>query len=57
MNPEERKDEEKVMEDGDQKTTKKTHTSPRLTIHGDVEKLTQALGTGSKDGITGSVLP
>ncbi len=34
--------------------TKKRYVAPRLTIHGDVRKLTRALGGGGNDGQGGS---
>lgn len=35
---------------------KQPYTTPQLTVHGTVEKLTLALGSGTKDGLTGSLL-
>lgn len=35
---------------------KRPYTTPILTAHGTVEKITQALATGSKDGLSGSSL-
>jgi hypothetical protein len=35
---------------------KKVYSTPQLTVHGTVEKITQAVGPGNKDGLVGSVL-
>lgn len=35
---------------------KKPYHTPELTVHGTVEQITQALGSGMKDGLTGSFL-
>lgn len=39
-----------------QEQTKKPYTTPQLTVHGDVEKITGAVGTTGSDGLTGSQL-
>ena len=41
---------------GEKKEGKKSYSAPDLMIHGDVRKITKALGSGTKDGITGSIL-
>jgi hypothetical protein len=43
--------EQKEMED----RPKKPYTAPQLTVHGDVEQITQAIGPGPRDGIVGSL--
>lgn len=43
--------------DGDVKEQpKESYHTPELSVHGTVEQITQALGTGMKDGLTGSFL-
>jgi hypothetical protein len=39
-----------------QKDGKQPYSPPRLTVYGDVAKLTQNVGTVGSDGITGSRL-
>jgi hypothetical protein len=34
----------------------KPYSKPQVTIHGNLEEITQALGSGSKDGLNGSTL-
>ncbi len=34
----------------------KPYSKPQVTVHGDLEDITQALGSGSKDGLSGSTL-
>lgn len=46
--------EKKDVQEDVQKSRKKPYTTPQLTVHGDVEKITGNLGTGSPDGITAS---
>lgn len=35
---------------------KEPYATPTLIVHGSIETLTQALNTGTKDGLTGSIL-
>ncbi len=39
---------------GSQEQTKKPYTTPQLTVHGDVEKITGAVGATGSDGQLGS---
>jgi hypothetical protein len=34
----------------------KPYSKPQVIVHGNLEEITQALGSGSKDGLTGSLL-
>jgi len=34
----------------------KPYSKPQLVVHGNLEEITQALATGTKDGLTGSSL-
>ncbi len=48
---------EDVFEKTDMKDpTKKPYRTPQLTVHGTVEKITEALGAGTKDGVMGSAV-
>ncbi len=35
---------------------RKPYSKPAVTVHGSLQEITRALGSGSKDGLTGSVL-
>jgi hypothetical protein len=35
---------------------KKPYVAPKLIKHGSVEQITQALGSGTKDGLSGSAI-
>jgi hypothetical protein len=37
-----------------QESQKKPYTTPQLTVHGDVEKITSNLGTGAPDAVLAS---
>jgi hypothetical protein len=41
---------------GVQQTNPKPYSKPQVTIHGSLEEITQAIGTGTKDGLSGSTL-
>ena len=43
-----------VVQEGVQESQKKPYTTPQLTVHGDVEKITRNVGLGAPDGLTGS---
>lgn len=51
MKPESRLESE---EEESQVQTKKPYTTPQLTVHGDVEKITGAIGASGSDGMLGS---
>lgn len=50
------KDETIQQEEHAKEHQKQPYTTPQLSAYGTVEKLTQALGSGMKDGLTGSLL-
>ena len=46
--------EKKDVQEGVQESQKKPYTTPQLTVHGDVEKITGNLGTGAPDAVLAS---
>ena len=45
-----------ILEEEAKDLPKKPYTTPNLTVHGTVENITQALGPGNKDGLSGSAI-
>jgi len=48
-------DDKELTQEMDQNDPK-PYSKPQVTVHGNLEEITQAIGSGTKDGLSGSSL-